>query len=240
MVVGDKIYYNSPNRPTDNSQLLFYYEDNNRSPSYYTVSAGENIRDISYKLLGHAKSWKEIWATNQELESKGTIERNISIAYWPESQAMAQAESLPAEQLSARPTATKAMATNPEEASSGEASPGEASPGETNPMATKPEETSPEEANPMGTQPETTGNTANNLTEFPPLAENPDLPLLAPSKEKAEKSGFLTKLLSKALSDIEILVIFLLIIGILVFLILTIIKKRKQKDFDYTATNIEA
>ena len=82
VVVGDKIYYNSPNRPKDNKKILFYYQDNNLNPSYYEISSGENIRDVAFKLLGHSKSWKEIWASNPELESKGEVQSNFNIVYW--------------------------------------------------------------------------------------------------------------------------------------------------------------
>ncbi|MBC6415735.1 MAG: hypothetical protein GDA46_05010 [Bdellovibrionales bacterium] len=89
LVVGDKIYYNSPNRPNDNKRLLFYYEDINISPSYHQISSGENIRDVAYKLLGHPNSWKEIWATNLELESKGEIADSFTISYWTEDENVA-------------------------------------------------------------------------------------------------------------------------------------------------------
>ena len=85
VVVGDKIYYNSPNRPNDTSRLLFYYQDNNITPSYYNLSTGDNIREIASQILGHPKSWKEIWATNPSLESKTTAEKSLSIVYWPQS-----------------------------------------------------------------------------------------------------------------------------------------------------------
>ena len=81
--VGDKIYYNSPLRSNDNSRLLFYYEDINAPSSSYSLSPGDNIRSVSSKLLGHPNSWKEIWATNPSLESKGEISKNVNIVYWP-------------------------------------------------------------------------------------------------------------------------------------------------------------
>lgn len=88
--VGDKIYYNSPLRPNDNTRLLFYYEDVNAPSSLYMLSPGDNIRNVSSKLLGHPNSWKEIWATNPELESKGEISKSLNIVYWPK-EAVAQA-----------------------------------------------------------------------------------------------------------------------------------------------------
>ena len=92
--VGDKIYYNSPLRPDDSSRLLFYYEDINAPSSFHLLSPGDNIRSVSSQLLGHPNSWKEIWATNPELESKGEISRSINIVYWPK-QTVAQAAPAP-------------------------------------------------------------------------------------------------------------------------------------------------
>ena len=80
--VGDKIYYQSPNRPQDSSQLLFYFEDRGIQPSYHQIQAGENIRKIASQLLGHAESWKEIWATNPDLQSKGRLDQPVTIKYW--------------------------------------------------------------------------------------------------------------------------------------------------------------
>ena len=81
--VGDKIYYQSPNRPQDSSQLLVYFEDKGIQPSYHQVQTGENIRTIASQLLGHAESWKEIWATNPDLQSKGQLDQPVTIKYWP-------------------------------------------------------------------------------------------------------------------------------------------------------------
>jgi hypothetical protein len=81
--VGDKIYYNSPQRPTDNTQVLTYYEDIGLSAENYEVQAeGENIRVISKKLLGDDNSWKEIWSTNLEVESKDILPLGTRLRYW--------------------------------------------------------------------------------------------------------------------------------------------------------------
>lgn len=80
--VGDKIYYQSPNRPHESSQLLFYFEDNGIQPSYHQVREGENIRTVASQLLGHSDSWKEIWATNPDLQSKGKLDKSVTIKYW--------------------------------------------------------------------------------------------------------------------------------------------------------------
>ena len=82
--VGDKIYYQSPNRPQDSSQLLFYFEDKGIPPQYHQAQAGENIRQIASQLLGDSNSWKEIWATNPDLQSKGVLNQSVTFKYWPE------------------------------------------------------------------------------------------------------------------------------------------------------------
>lgn len=81
--VGDKIYYNSKNRPTDADRMLTYYEDLNIPPQTYTTKMGENIREISQQLLGHKDSWKEIWATNLDVQSKGALDEGTLLRYWP-------------------------------------------------------------------------------------------------------------------------------------------------------------
>ena len=83
--VGDKVYYPSPSRPQDSEKLLFYFEDQNIAPAYHQISAGENIRQVAFQLLGHAESWKEIWAVNPDLQSKGVVNGPINIKYWSDS-----------------------------------------------------------------------------------------------------------------------------------------------------------
>ena len=90
--VGDKIYYNSPIRPKDRSQLLVYYEDNKQIPESYDIQEGENIREIASQLLGHKDSWKEIWATNLQVDSKWKVNKNITIQYWPQNNQQASFE----------------------------------------------------------------------------------------------------------------------------------------------------
>lgn len=79
---GMKIYYNSPRRPNDEARLLTFYEDNGVSPSIYTSQEGDNIRVVSKKLLGDENSWKEIWATNSDVESKGVLSGGVQLRYW--------------------------------------------------------------------------------------------------------------------------------------------------------------
>lgn len=82
MKVGDKIYYNSPRRPADNTQLITFYEDNGLVPETYVSQPGDNIRVVAKNLLGHDNSWKEIWATNFEVESKGDLPEGTRLRYW--------------------------------------------------------------------------------------------------------------------------------------------------------------
>jgi hypothetical protein len=80
--VGDKVYYNSPVRPQDSAQMLTYYEDLNLPPEYYTAQPGDDMKAVSKKLLGHSNSWKEIWATNLDVESKGELTEGTRLRYW--------------------------------------------------------------------------------------------------------------------------------------------------------------
>ena len=82
--VGDKIYYQSPHNPTD-SMMKTYYEDNHLQPQYYVTQEGDNLRKISKKFLGHRRSWMEIYATNESIESKGRLPAGLQIHYWPDS-----------------------------------------------------------------------------------------------------------------------------------------------------------
>lgn len=80
--VGEKVYYNSPNRPTDANTMLFYYDDIGRKAQYRQVEMGENIRTVSQQLLGHPRSWMEIWATNPEIVSKAEVDRAYRVRYF--------------------------------------------------------------------------------------------------------------------------------------------------------------
>ena len=87
--VGQKVYYNSPNRSQDRSRLLTYYEDVRMPAQTYSASAGENIRKISENLLGHPRSWMEVWASNQQVQEKWALEAPHQIRYWQGNQAPA-------------------------------------------------------------------------------------------------------------------------------------------------------
>ncbi len=79
---GDKVYYNSPRRPGDRSQLITFYEDMGLQPEVYVSQSGDNIREVSRKLLGDEHSWKEVWATNMNVDSKTIIPEGLQLRYW--------------------------------------------------------------------------------------------------------------------------------------------------------------
>ena len=81
--VGDKVYYNSPRRSQDASRILFYYEDFGIPSKAHIIEPGQNIRTVASALLGHKNSWKEIWATNPGLVSKGVVSQMVELKYWP-------------------------------------------------------------------------------------------------------------------------------------------------------------
>ena len=80
--VGDKVYYNSPNRPNDSDNLLFYYEDIGMQSQQYNVARNDNIRDLAEQFFGERESWKELWATNSQVESKWNLPEGIVLRYW--------------------------------------------------------------------------------------------------------------------------------------------------------------
>lgn len=82
--VGEKVYYNSPNRPNDSSRMMFYYDDVGAQAQYYEIAAGQSIRKVSQDLLGHPRSWMEIWATNPDVESKWNVSRSHNLRYFPD------------------------------------------------------------------------------------------------------------------------------------------------------------
>ncbi|HVK62523.1 MAG TPA: hypothetical protein VM432_13275 [Bdellovibrionales bacterium] len=95
--VGDKVYYSSPTNPQDTS-MLTYYEEQGVPPQTYISKSGDNIRSVSKDLLGNKDSWKEVWASNADVESKGDIPEGTALRYWPEGAApvaVAAAETTP-------------------------------------------------------------------------------------------------------------------------------------------------
>jgi len=81
--VGDKFYYNSPQRPTDDQVVKTFYEDANVPAQTYTAKAGDNIRKVGKELLGDDRSWQELWATN-DVESKQGLDEGTKLKYWPD------------------------------------------------------------------------------------------------------------------------------------------------------------
>ena len=78
---GDKVYYNSPVRPTDDTKVLTWYEDNGIAPESYTAKSGDSLRKVSKDLLGYDLAWKEVWSTNT-FESKESLDEGTTIRYW--------------------------------------------------------------------------------------------------------------------------------------------------------------
>lgn len=103
---GDKVYYQSEKNPDDMTMLTFY-EENGIQPNIYVSKDGDNIRRVSKDLLGDESSWKEVWATNPNVDSKGDISSGIELRYWSD-EAVAQAPAVveaPSEQIAAAPPA---------------------------------------------------------------------------------------------------------------------------------------
>lgn len=79
--VGDKVYYNSPHRPDDETQMLTYYADSGIAPEVYIAKSGDTAKSIAKELFGSELGWKELYATN-EFESKGKLDEGTQIKYW--------------------------------------------------------------------------------------------------------------------------------------------------------------
>lgn len=88
--VGDKYYYNSPQRPTDETTLKTFYEDAGLQPETYTAKEGDNIRKVGKELLGHDRSWMELWSLN-DVESKQDLPDGTTLKYWPKTDVAAPA-----------------------------------------------------------------------------------------------------------------------------------------------------
>jgi LPXTG-motif cell wall-anchored protein len=80
---GDKVYYNSPNRPDDSTRINTYYEDSGVASEVYVSKPGDNIKKISKSLLGYEGAWKEVWSSNT-VESKGELPEGTELRYWKE------------------------------------------------------------------------------------------------------------------------------------------------------------
>ncbi|RYZ87875.1 MAG: hypothetical protein EOP04_10655 [Proteobacteria bacterium] len=78
---GDKVYFNSPHRPDDDTKVLTYYEDNGMAPEVYITKSGDNLKQVAKELFGSEASWKELYATN-DFESKAGLDEGTQIRYW--------------------------------------------------------------------------------------------------------------------------------------------------------------
>ncbi len=79
--VGDKVYYNSPHRPDDETQVLTYYADSGIAPEVYIAKSGDNLKRVAKELFGSEQGWKELYATN-DFESKSALDEGTQIKYW--------------------------------------------------------------------------------------------------------------------------------------------------------------
>lgn len=79
--VGDKVYYNSPHRPDDESKVLTYFEDSGIAPEVYIAKSGDNLKKVAKELFGTEQGWKELYAIN-DFESKGALDEGTQIKYW--------------------------------------------------------------------------------------------------------------------------------------------------------------
>lgn len=92
--VGDKVYYNSALRPTDDQKLLTFYEDAGLPAETYMSKPGDDLKVVGKTLLGHDRSWMELWSTNMSLESKGELTEGTEIRYWPNSDVAAPTQTM--------------------------------------------------------------------------------------------------------------------------------------------------
>ncbi len=81
--VGDKYYYNSPQRPNDTESMKTFYEDAGVPAQTYVTQEGDNLRTLGKTLLGHDRGWMELWATNADIESKDELPAGVALRYWP-------------------------------------------------------------------------------------------------------------------------------------------------------------
>ncbi|MFN8790231.1 MAG: hypothetical protein ACK5Y2_02095 [Bdellovibrionales bacterium] len=78
---GDKVYYSSVSRPDDSEKILTFFEEKGVAPQTYVAQSGDNIRQVSQKLLGYPEAWKEVWASNS-VDSKQEIPEGTELRYW--------------------------------------------------------------------------------------------------------------------------------------------------------------
>lgn len=98
---GDKVYYNSPNRPDDSARMITFYEDSGIASEVYVAKAGDNIKKVSKKLLGYEGAWKEVWASNI-VDSKGVLPEGTELRFWKGGAVAAATQAAPKEETIAR------------------------------------------------------------------------------------------------------------------------------------------
>ncbi len=176
---GDKVYYNSPQRPDDSTKVLTYYEDAGVAPEIYVSKPGDNIRKVSEEVLGFKDAWKEVWSTNAAIESKDVVPAGTEIRYWKNSPAA------PSQDLAQAPPPPPEAAGNMPPPPPG---PGDAPPpdlnqtppaaGTTSDMASQP----PADAAPPPPPPPP----PEELAAAPPPPPPPPPPVAAPKKAEGE------------------------------------------------------
>jgi hypothetical protein len=78
---SQKVYYNSPKRPLDDSIVMNYYEDMGIPAEIYVAKENDDLKKVSKGLLGFSDAWKEVWATNA-VESKSKLALGTELKYW--------------------------------------------------------------------------------------------------------------------------------------------------------------
>jgi hypothetical protein len=92
--VGDQIYYTSAKDPSD-SRMMNYYEELGLPPATYRTKEGDNLRSLARTMLDSGDSYKELYATNPEIDSTGKLPPDIDIKYWKEDPAALAANNAP-------------------------------------------------------------------------------------------------------------------------------------------------
>ena len=71
MKTGDKVYFNSPNRPDDKEKMITVYEDQGLPPSAYTTKDGDTLKSLAQEWYGSEDSWKKKFTPS--------IKRNLAL-----------------------------------------------------------------------------------------------------------------------------------------------------------------
>lgn len=227
--VGDKFYYNSPKRPDDHDTLKTFYEDAGVQSETYVAKDGDNIRKVGKQLLGSDRSWMELWATNQDVESKGALPAGTQLKYWPSTDVAAPAQ---------------ASATN--EGSGGDdlagmngdgvQAPPPQAPGQQAAMPPPPPPPPPGDQQ----QPDMNGSAAANVAPPPPPAEPPPPP--PPPPPPMENKHQAAPAADSSMDDPNqtmALGVGAILLLAAVFLVISIRKKRKNKIDYNTATQTQ-